>query len=93
MNLVNVLKEIRNEINKLEIEKEKEIKELSEKYDRMIEYLKVAYEANLKINTTCTECFGRGELKLYSYDNPVQFEIRSVKCPRCKGSGMEPKNL
>lgn len=89
MNLINVIKEIKNQIEKAEQNKILEIKKITEKYDKEITDLKTALEINMKLNTTCLECEGKGKIKVYDYDYENRGHME--RCERCNGTGIEPK--
>lgn len=88
INLIKVIKEIKNEIDTIEKLKEKTIKQIEKKYDKQIIDLRTALDVNLKMNTTCLECEGKKTIRVYSgmYDDRGESQI----CGRCNGTGFEP---
>ena len=88
MNLINVISEIKEQINKLEIQKENEVKIIKDKYDKEIRDLQIAFEINIKMNTVCLECEGKKIIKVYSGGYEDRGENQN--CDRCNGTGIEP---
>jgi len=89
LNLVEVIKTIRNDIYKLGKEREDKIEEIDKEYNDKIEQLKTALSVNKKMNTVCLECEGKGHVWEYSggYEDRGSREI----CNKCSGTGIEQK--
>ena len=89
MNLIEVIKTIRNDIDRLGEERKSKVEEINKEYDDKIEQLKTALLINKKMNTVCLECEGRRYVLEYSgeYEDRGSREI----CNKCGGTGIEPK--
>jgi len=89
LDLISIIKEIKGQIKDLKDRKNKEIEYIKKKYDKNIADFKTALEVNLKMNTTCLQCEGKKYIKVYSgfYEDRGTNEV----CDRCRGTGKEPK--
>jgi DnaJ-class molecular chaperone len=87
MNLVEVIRMINANLNKLERERENEINKINEKYKKVENDLKIALQVNMDLNTICTECGGQKTISCYINATDTDYKT----CDRCNGTGMEPK--
>lgn len=92
MNLLNVLRAIKGDIERLSQEKKEKIAKIEQDYNEMHQKLTTAYEVNYQMNTTCLQCEG----KTYVLEGFSGYESRSsdldkVTCKRCRGTGIEPE--
>lgn len=93
MDLVNVIVNLENQMDKLRRERYIEIKEIELHYDKLISGLQQSRDENLKRNTVCVKCGGTGKIKCQKVSNETS--ITTKPCYECDGTGksMEEKVL
>jgi len=88
MNLINVLKEINNQISSTSKEYNTKAKELENTYKKKIEELQVAYKVNMEMNTACLNCEGTGK-ETYADDDCYDSRLHHRTCSVCNGTGIK----
>lgn len=91
MNLVNVLNEIKKQMDSAESQYIKDRKALEDTYKKKIEELQTAYKINEEMNTACLNCDGTGKEVYY---DECDYESRSHRrtCSVCNGTGIKSQN-
>lgn len=86
MNLIKVLKEIKQQMLEEYAKYEVKKKELEFEYNQRMEDLQTAYNVNLELNTACLNCDGTGK---EDEDDGCGYESRvhKVTCHVCNGTG------
>lgn len=89
MNLIEPIKIIHDKAVKLNEEKEREIKKVTEHYNGQIEELLLAKKTLIEMNTACFECNGTGKIVVCT----GQYEDRGTreKCDKCGGTGTKQR--
>ncbi len=87
MDLIKVIEQIKNDIHKLEREREDELQKIKVKYDNKINNLKTALQVNMELNTVCLKCRGRGTTSFLDAAGDTDYDT----CEKCKGTKLEPK--